>query len=126
MVVRRSVVLARLLRSSVISPNISARRLIGSLVVIEHSDGKCEPVNLNAISAAKKFGEVCCLVAGFKCGKISEEMASVAGVTRVLVADDVVYEVRKLFQLLPFIAWEIHFRIHCVFLRDDTSFSAPH
>ncbi|KAF7233778.1 hypothetical protein EG68_12125, partial [Paragonimus skrjabini miyazakii] len=83
---------ARFLRSSVISTNTSTRRLIGSLVIVEHSEGKCEPVNLNAISAAKKFGEVCCLVAGFKCGKISEEVASVSGVTRVLVADDVFYE----------------------------------
>ncbi|KAF5393989.1 hypothetical protein PHET_12467 [Paragonimus heterotremus] len=48
---------ARLLRSSVISLNTSTRRLISSLVIVEHSDGKCDPVNLNAISAAKKFGE---------------------------------------------------------------------
>ncbi|KAF8562841.1 hypothetical protein P879_10394 [Paragonimus westermani] len=83
---------ARLLRASLISLNTSTRRFAGSLVIVEHSDGKCESINLNTISAAKNFGEVSCLVAGFKCGKISEEVASISGVTRVLVADDAVYE----------------------------------
>ncbi|KAA3671415.1 electron transfer flavoprotein alpha subunit, partial [Paragonimus westermani] len=48
--------------------------------------------NLNTISAAENFGKVSCLVAGFKCGRISGEVASISGVTRVLVAGDVVYE----------------------------------
>jgi len=40
-------------------------------VIVEHAEGKLVPSTLNAVTAATKFGEVTCLVAGQKCAPVS-------------------------------------------------------
>lgn len=69
-----------------------SKRWKSSLVIVEHKDGKLVPGSLNAISAAAKLGDVTCLVAGEKCSTIGEEVGTVDGVKKVLVAEGDVYK----------------------------------
>ena len=39
-------------------------------MIVEHVDGKLVPSTLNAVTAASKFGEVTCLVAGQQCTQV--------------------------------------------------------
>lgn len=58
------------------------------LVVAEHSGSALKPVSYNIITAASKIGgAIDVLVTGKGCAKAGEEAASIAGVTKVLVAD---------------------------------------
>ncbi|XP_060068873.1 electron transfer flavoprotein subunit alpha, mitochondrial-like [Ylistrum balloti] len=59
-----------------------------TLVIAEHDNEKLTPVTLNAITAAKKLGDVSCLVAGTQCAKVAEEVSKVEGVQKVLLADN--------------------------------------
>ena len=47
-------------------------------MVVEHTDGKLVPSTLNAVTAAKQFGEVTCLVAGQQCTSVSQFHTSLA------------------------------------------------
>jgi electron transfer flavoprotein alpha subunit len=74
---------------------ISARgtkRLLSSLVVVEHKGGKVVGSTLNAISAASKLGgPVSALVAGDKddgTDAVAQTIAKTQGVTKVIVAKD--------------------------------------
>lgn len=72
----------------------ASRRLQSTLVIAEHDNNALTPITLNAIAAAKKLGgEVSCLVAGSNCGNVASEVAKVAGVSKVLVADSEVLQV---------------------------------
>merc|ERR1711978_30625 len=63
-----------------------------TLVLVEHNNEKLNPVTLNAITAAKALGgEVNCLVAGTSCGDVAKEVASVDGISKVLVAEDAAF-----------------------------------
>jgi electron transfer flavoprotein alpha subunit len=67
---------------------------MASLVVAEH-DGKApKPATLNALAAAKEIagGEVDLLVAGKDCRAAAAAAAQAAGVRKVLLADDAVYD----------------------------------
>uniref|UniRef100_T1H128 Electron transfer flavoprotein alpha/beta-subunit N-terminal domain-containing protein n=1 Tax=Megaselia scalaris TaxID=36166 RepID=T1H128_MEGSC len=66
------------------------RRLKSTLVVAEHNNETLNPVTLNTISAAKKIAgdDVTVLVAGTKCGSVSDALAKVPGVSKVLVAEN--------------------------------------
>ncbi|GAA53208.1 electron transfer flavoprotein alpha subunit [Clonorchis sinensis] len=68
-------------------PN-TLRRFGSSLVIVEHNNSNVEPITLHAISAAAKLGSVSCLVGGFKCSSVAEEVTKLAGVTKVLVTDE--------------------------------------
>jgi electron transfer flavoprotein alpha subunit len=62
------------------------------LVLIEHAEGRLKDATLSTLTAAAQLGEVHALVAGQ--GNVraaAEAAAKVAGVTRVLVADDAAY-----------------------------------
>lgn len=62
------------------------------MVIAEHDNNKITPCTLNAITAASQVGgEVNCLVAGSNCGAVAKEIASVPGITKVLLADDASY-----------------------------------
>jgi len=61
------------------------------LVVAEHDNQEFKPANLHAVTAAAQLGEVSVLVAGQGCRAAAEAAAKVAGVARVLVADDGAY-----------------------------------
>jgi|UniRef100_A0AC35G5Z9 electron transfer flavoprotein alpha subunit len=66
-----------------------ARRFSSTLVIAEHDDTKLSGVTLNAITAASKLGhDISVLVAGANSQKVAEEVAKVANVKRVLVAQD--------------------------------------
>lgn len=62
------------------------------LVIAEHDGGKVLPATLCTVTAAAKFGgEVHVLVAGANCRAAAEEAAGIAGVAKVLLADDARY-----------------------------------
>jgi len=61
------------------------------LVVAEHDNSELKSATLNAVTAAAQLGEVNLLVAGENCGGVAELAAKVAGVAKVLVADDAAF-----------------------------------
>ena len=61
------------------------------LVLAEHDGKALKPATLNTVAAAAKLGEVHVLVAGSGCAGVAAEAAKIAGVTKVLVADDATY-----------------------------------
>lgn len=62
------------------------------LLIAEHDNAHIKPSTLNALTAALKLGEVDVLVAGKDCMGAAQEAAKIAGVKRVIVADDPAYE----------------------------------
>jgi electron transfer flavoprotein alpha subunit len=62
---------------------------MGILILCDHENGKLSPVTLNAVSAASQIdGEMHLLVAGDQTGNVAKAAASIAGIAKVLVADD--------------------------------------
>ncbi|WP_042697089.1 electron transfer flavoprotein subunit alpha/FixB family protein [Azospirillum sp. B506] len=63
------------------------------LVIAEHDGASLKPATLNAITAATKIGgEIHILVAGKGAQAVADAAAKVAGVAKVLLADDAAYE----------------------------------
>ena len=59
------------------------------LILCDHENGQLSPVTLNAVSAASQIGgEMHLLVAGDQIGNVAKAAASIAGIAKVLVADD--------------------------------------
>jgi len=59
------------------------------LILCDHENGQLSPVTLNAVSAASQIGgEMHLLVAGDQTGTVAKAAASIAGIAKVLVADD--------------------------------------
>lgn len=66
---------------------------MSTLILAEHEDGALRPATLNVVSAAAALGnDVTMLVAGKGSDAIAQAAAGVAGVARVLHADDAAYE----------------------------------
>jgi electron transfer flavoprotein alpha subunit len=62
------------------------------LVIAEHDNEALKSATLHTVTAAGRLGdEVHLLVAGANCGAVAEAAARIAGVSKVLVADDAVY-----------------------------------
>jgi electron transfer flavoprotein alpha subunit len=62
-------------------------------VIAEHDNNVLKGSTLNAITAASKLGgDVSCLVAGSGCAKAAEQVAKIAGVKKVLLADNKAFE----------------------------------
>ena len=62
------------------------------LVVAEHTNAALAPATLNTIAAAQAIGgDIHVLVAGADVGAVAEAAAQVAGVTKVLVADNAAF-----------------------------------
>ncbi|UXJ50766.1 electron transfer flavoprotein subunit alpha/FixB family protein [Pseudomonas citronellolis] len=62
------------------------------LVIAEHNDGALAGATLNTVAAAQKIGgEIHLLVAGQDVGAVAEAAAQVAGVAKVLLADNAAY-----------------------------------
>ena len=62
------------------------------LVVAEYENGAVAPATLNTVAAAAKIGgDVHVLVAGQNVGGVAESAAKIAGVAKVLVADNAAY-----------------------------------
>jgi electron transfer flavoprotein alpha subunit len=62
------------------------------LLIAEHDNAKLKPSTLNALTAAKKLGDVDILVAGQGCNAVAVEAAKVSDVKKVLLADDAAYK----------------------------------
>ena len=63
------------------------------LVIAEHDNATLKGATLNTITAAAKIGgDIEVLVAGKGCGAVAEAAAKVAGVSKVIVADNEAYE----------------------------------
>jgi len=62
------------------------------LVVAEHDNATLKGATLNTVAAAKAIGgDISVLVAGQGCGAAAEAAAKIAGVSKVLVADNAAY-----------------------------------
>ncbi len=63
------------------------------LVIAEHDNAQLKGATLNTVTAAVQLGdEIDLLVAGSNCAAVAEAAAQIAGISKVLVADDAVYE----------------------------------
>jgi electron transfer flavoprotein alpha subunit len=67
---------------------------MAALAVAEHDNAGLKPATLNAVAAAKEIAgaDIDILVAGKDCGPAADAAAKVAGVRKVLLADDAVYD----------------------------------
>ena len=66
---------------------------MSTLVIAEHDNGSLKGATLNAVTAAQALGaDIDILVAGANCGAAAEAASQVAGVNKVLVADNAAYE----------------------------------
>ncbi|WP_375290503.1 electron transfer flavoprotein subunit alpha/FixB family protein [Qipengyuania sp.] len=63
-----------------------------TLVWVEHDNSALKDATLSAVTAAGKLGDVDLLVAGSGCRAVADEAAKIAGVGKVLLADDTAYE----------------------------------
>lgn len=61
------------------------------LLIAEHDNASVKPATLNAVTAAKKLGDVDILVAGQNCAAAAAAAAKIAGIRKVLSADDAAY-----------------------------------
>lgn len=65
------------------------QRFESTLVIAEHNNEILAPITQNALTAAKKIGgDITVLVAGTKCGSVSEKLSKTKDVSRVLVAEN--------------------------------------
>ena len=74
------------------------------LVIADHNNAELMPAVLNTVTAATQLGEVAVLVAGHQCRPAAEAAAKVAGVAKVLLADDAVYANPVAESLAPLVA----------------------
>ena len=67
---------------------------MAALVVAEHNNRALKPATLNAVAAAQEIAgqEVDILVAGKDCRAVAEAASGIAGVRKVLLADDPAYD----------------------------------
>ncbi|MFT6285485.1 MAG: electron transfer flavoprotein alpha subunit [Alcanivorax sp.] len=65
---------------------------MSTLVIAEHDNNSVKPATLNTVAAAQALGgDIDILVAGADCGAAGQAAAAIAGVSKVLVADNVAY-----------------------------------
>ncbi|KAJ3299001.1 hypothetical protein HDU79_003327 [Rhizoclosmatium sp. JEL0117] len=80
-------------RFSRIHSALSSKRFASTLVVVEHKNGKIASSTLNAITAAGRVGgSVSALVAGTGAEAVAKEVASVAGVAKVVAVSDAAFD----------------------------------
>jgi electron transfer flavoprotein alpha subunit len=67
---------------------------MAALVVAEHDNAALKPATLNTVAAAREIAgpDIDILVAGRDCGAVAEAAAKIAGVRKVLLADDAAYD----------------------------------
>jgi electron transfer flavoprotein alpha subunit len=64
---------------------------MNTLVLVEHDNKSVADATLAVVTAAGKMGDVTALVAGHDCSGAAEAAAKIAGVSKVLKADDAAY-----------------------------------
>ena len=77
---------------------------MNTLVWVEHDNASVKDATLAAVTAAGKLGEVTALVAGAGCDGAAQAAAQIAGVAKVLKADDAAYGNALAENLAPLIA----------------------
>ena len=75
-----------------------------TLVYVEHDHRHLKDATLAAVTAASKLGEVHLLVAGRDCRGVAEAAATIAGVGKVHLADEVAYEHQLAETIAPLVA----------------------
>jgi len=75
------------------------------LVIAEHDNGTLKGATLNTVAAAAQIGgDIHLLVAGENCGAAAEAAAQVAGVSKVLLADNAAYAHQLAENIAPLVA----------------------
>ncbi len=74
------------------------------LVYAEHDNASLKDATLAVVTAAAKLGEVHVLIAGAGCSAAADAAAKVAGVAKVLVADDAAYGAQLAENVAPLVA----------------------
>jgi electron transfer flavoprotein alpha subunit len=75
------------------------------LIIAEHDNSSLKPATLNSVTAAQEIGgDIDILVAGSGCQAVAEQAAQVAGINKVLVADDAAYNNTLAENVAPLIA----------------------
>ncbi|GAB4356401.1 MAG: FAD-binding protein [Kiloniellaceae bacterium] len=78
---------------------------MSTLIVAEHDNGAVKPATLNAVTAAQALpGETHILIAGQGCDAAAQAAAKIAGVAKVLKADDAAYAHGLAENLAPLVA----------------------
>ncbi|MDJ0978376.1 MAG: electron transfer flavoprotein subunit alpha/FixB family protein [Erythrobacter sp.] len=77
---------------------------MNTLILVEHDNSTVNDATLAVVTAAGKLGDVTALVAGKDCGSVAEAAAKIAGVSKVLKADDAAYEHALAENVAPLIA----------------------
>ncbi len=77
---------------------------MNTLILVEHDNTAVNDATLAVVTAAGKLGEVTALVAGKDCGSVAEAAAKIAGVAKVLKADDAAYEYGLAENVAPLVA----------------------
>jgi electron transfer flavoprotein alpha subunit len=75
-----------------------------TLILVEHDNASVRDATLAVVSAAQKLGEVTALVAGQGCDGAAQAAAQIAGVSKVLKADDAAYANELAENVAPLIA----------------------
>jgi electron transfer flavoprotein alpha subunit len=74
------------------------------LVYAEHDNASLKDATLAVVTAGAKLGEVHVLVAGSGCGAVADAAAKIAGVAKVLKADDAAYANQLAENVAPLVA----------------------
>ena len=75
------------------------------LIIAEHDNSSLKPATLNSVTAAQEIGgDIDILVAGSGCQTAAEQATQVAGINKVLVADDAAYNNALAENVAPLIA----------------------
>ncbi|WP_299308835.1 electron transfer flavoprotein subunit alpha/FixB family protein [uncultured Croceicoccus sp.] len=77
---------------------------MNTLVLADHDNSELGDATLATVTAAAKLGDVTVLVAGAGCGAVADAAAQVAGVSKVLKADNAAYEHQLAENVAPLIA----------------------
>ena len=77
------------------------------LVLAEHEEGQLKDATLATVTAAGKLGDVDILVAGSNVGSVAEQAAKIAGVSKVLVADDAALDHQLAENVAPLVAGQM-------------------
>jgi len=75
------------------------------LVIAEHDNNEIKGATLNAVAAAQAIGsDVDILIAGANCGAAADAAAKIAGINKVVVADNAAYEFMLAENVAPLVA----------------------
>ena len=77
---------------------------MNTLVLVEHDNDTVNDATLAVVTAAGKLGDVTALVAGSNCSGAADAAAKIAGVSKVLKADDAAYEHQLPENVAPLVA----------------------